>query len=182
MGIEPGRRGGFRSVGKIGEVRDQLGRPIDAAMAQPAGKEAVTPMLGMNARDFGLVGFGGCGAEREADFGQAKLEQPVAASRLAIVFAFRRRAGDQLDLSVIEAEAAIDARDLRLNRPFVRQQEPRRAAFDDRGRDVATVDVGQALRGEDDAGVLLAQRFQPFAELAGEPFVVQRKPALVDDE
>ena len=85
-------------------------------------------------------------------------------------------------MPVIEAEAAIDGRDLRLDGALVRQQEPRRAAFDDRGRDVAAVDVGQALRGEDDAGVLLAQRFQPFAELAGESLVVQRKPAFIYDE
>jgi hypothetical protein len=30
------------------------------------------------------------------------------------------------------------------------------------------LDVGEALRREDDAGVLLAQRLQPFAELRGE--------------
>ena len=31
-------------------------------------------------------------------------------------------------------------------------------------------------------GVLLAQRLQPFAQLAGEAVVVERQPALVDDE
>jgi hypothetical protein len=58
----------------------------------------------------------------------------------------------------------------------------RLAALDDGGRDGRAVDVGERLRGEDDAGVLLAQRLQPFAELAGEALVVEREPALVDDE
>ena len=40
----------------------------------------------------------------------------------------------------------------------------------------------ERLRGEDDAGVLLAQRLQPFAELPGEAVVVEREPAFVDDE
>ena len=182
MVIERGRRGGFRQVGKIGEVRDQVGRPIDAAMTQPAGEETGTAVLGMDARDFGLVGFGGCGAEREADFGQAKLEQAIAPAALAVIIPLGRGPCEDFDLPVIEAEATINGRDLRLDGALVRQQEPRRAALDDGGRDVAPVNVGQALRGEDDAGVLLAQRFQPFAELAGETLVVQRKPAFIYDE
>ena len=44
------------------------------------------------------------------------------------------------------------------------------------------IDVGKRLGGEDDGGVLLAQRLQPFAELAGKALVVERKPALVDDQ
>jgi hypothetical protein len=79
VGIEPGRRGGFRPVGKIGEVRDQVGRPIDTALAQPCGEEAVASVLGEDLCNERLVGFGGCGTKREADFGQPKLEQPVAA-------------------------------------------------------------------------------------------------------
>jgi len=37
-------------------------------------------VFGDDLRNERLVGFGGCGAEREADFGQAKLEQAIAAS------------------------------------------------------------------------------------------------------
>ena len=37
-------------------------------------------MLGDDLRNERLVGFGGCGAEREADFGQGKLEQAIAAA------------------------------------------------------------------------------------------------------
>ena len=44
------------------------------------------------------------------------------------------------------------------------------------------VDVGERLGGEDDGRILLAQRLQPLAELAGKPFVVEREPAFVDDE
>ena len=59
---------------------------------------------------------------------------------------------------------------------------PGRAALDDGGRDRAAVDVGQRLRGEDDGGVLLAQRLEPFAQLRGEAAIVEREPAFVDDE
>ena len=72
--------------------------------------------------------------------------------------------------------------DLRFERALVRQEEPRRAALDDGGRDGAAVDVGERLGGEDDARVLLPQRLQPFAELAGEAAIVEGEPALVDDE
>ena len=44
------------------------------------------------------------------------------------------------------------------------------------------VDVGERLGGEDDGGVLLAQRLQPFAELAGEALVIEREPAFIDDQ
>jgi hypothetical protein len=37
-------------------------------------------------------------------------------------------------------------------------------------------------RGKDDRGVLLAQRLQPFAHLAGKAMVIERKPALIDDQ
>ena len=62
------------------------------------------------------------------------------------------------------------------------RKKPRRAALDDGGRDGAAVDIGQRLRGEDDGGVLLAQRLQPLAQLRGEARVVEREPALVDDQ
>src|SRR5690606_28143591 len=96
--------------------------------------------------------------------------------------ALGRGAREDLDLPVIEAKATIDSRDLRLDSPLVRQQEPRRAAFDDRGRDGAAVDVAEALRREDHRGVLLPQRLQPLAELIREGIVIEREPALVDDE
>ncbi len=40
----------------------------------------------------------------------------------------------------------------------------------------------KALSGEDDAGVLLPQRLQPFAQLPGEAGIIESKPALVDDD
>ena len=38
------------------------------------------------------------------------------------------------------------------------------------------------MRGEDHRSILLAQGLQPFAELAGEPLVVEREPAFIDDQ
>ena len=114
---------------------------------------------------------------------EAELEQPVAAARLAVVVALRRRPGDDLDLAVVEAETAIDRGDLRLDRALVRQEEPGRAALDDRRRDRAAVDVGERLRGEDDADAFfLRSVFSHSRSWPAKPLVVEREPALVDDE
>ena len=113
---------------------------------------------------------------------ETELEQPVAAARLAVVVALGRRSAQDLDLPVVETEAPVDRGDLRLERALVGQEQPRRAALDDGRRDGAAVDVGERLGGEDDGGVLLAQRLQPFAQLAGKAVIVERKPAFVDDE
>src|SRR3546814_13975351 len=52
----------------------------------------------------------------------------------------------------------------------------------DRGRDRAPLDVGKALRREDDRRIFLAERLQPFLELVAEHLVVEREPALVDQD
>ena len=38
------------------------------------------------------------------------------------------------------------------------------------------------MRGEYDGGILLAQRLQPLAKLAGKALVVERQPAFIDDQ
>ena len=139
-------------------------------------------MLGEDRLDGGLISFRGCRTKREGDFGEPQLEQPVAASRLAIIVALGRGPAEDLDLAVVQAEASIDRGDLGLDRAFVRQQQARLAAFDDGRRDGAAVDVGKRLRGEDDGRVLLAQRLQPFAQLRREAVIVEREPAFVDDQ
>ena len=126
--------------------------------------------------------FGGCGGQSERDVAQAQLEQAVAAPGLAVVIALGRGPADDLDLPVVQSEAPIDGGDLRLDRPLIGQKDSRRAAFDEGRGDRAGLDIGERLRGEDDGGVLLAQRLQPFAELPRETRVVEREPAFVDDE
>lgn len=78
--------------------------------------------------------------------------------------------------------SAIDGGDLRLHCTFVWEQKPGLAAFDYRRSDGAAVDVGQGSAWRDHGGVLLAQGLQPFAELAGEPVIIKRQPALVDQQ
>ena len=170
------------SVSRSGQGPERDRPPSRGRGPQPGGGEAVGAVLGERLGDGGLVGLGGGGGEGERHFGEAELEQPVAAARLAVVVALGRRAAQDLDLPVVQAEAAVDRGDLRLERPLVGQEQPGRAALDDGRRDGAAVDVGQRLGGEDDGRVLLAQRLQPFAELAGKPAIVEREPALVDDE
>src|SRR3546814_6883934 len=79
--------------------------------------------------------------EGECDFAQAQFEQPVAAPRLAIIIAFGRCPAQYLDLPGVEPEPLIYARDLGLGCALIRQEDARRAAFDDRGRDARSFDV-----------------------------------------
>ena len=154
-------------------------RPLERSQA--AAKPAL-PVSAIRRCDGRLIGFRGGGGEGECHLGQAQLEQAIAAPRLAVVVALRGRAAEDLDLAIVQSEPAVDRRDLRFERALIRQKQPRRAAFDDRRRDGAAVDIRQRLGGEDDARVLLPQRLQPLAQLAGKAFVVECEPALVDDE
>src|SRR5690606_11083015 len=133
--------------GEIGEVRDQVGRPVHTAGFEPGREEAIAPMLGEDLTDQHLIGFGRGGAEGEANLRQPQFEQPVAPAALAVIVALGRRPREDLDLAVVEAEAAIDRGDLRLHGALVRQQQPGRAGLDDRRRDGGTVDVAERLRG-----------------------------------
>src|SRR3546814_1847366 len=73
-----------------------------------------------------------------------------------------------LDLAGVKAEPFVNARDLRLAGALVGQKDPRWAALDDRRGDRTGLDIGEALRGEHHARILLAQRLEPFAKLRGE--------------
>ena len=150
--------------------------------ASQAWTKPLVAMLGEHAIDDRVIGLGRGGAEGERDRTEAQFEQAVAAAGLAVVVALGRGARDDLDLPVVQAEPPIDRGDLRLDRALVGKEDACRAALDDRWRDRAAIDVGERLGGEDDGGVLLAQRLQPFAQLRGEAAVVEREPALVDDE
>src|SRR5437899_2950032 len=138
--------------------------------------------LGQDLRDGCLIGLRGRGGEGEGNLPQSELEQAIAAARLAVIVALGCGSGDDLDLAVIETETPVDAEDLRLDRALVRKEEPRWTALNDRRRDRAGLDIGQRLGGEHDGGVLLAQRLEPFAQLRAEAWIVEREPALIDDE
>ncbi len=156
--------------------------PGAAAMAQPLGREGGRPMGLDQFGDAELVGFRGRGGEGQRDLAQAQLEQAVAAPRLAIIVTLRRRPTKDFDLPGIEAEALIDSRDLRFGGALVGQEDARRTAFDNGRRDAGRFDVSEALGGEDDAGVLLPERLQPFAELRREVGAVEDQPAFVNDD
>ena len=99
-------------------------------------------MLAQNAFDERLVGFRRRCREGKRDLAKAEFEQAIAAAGLAVVVTLGRRPGENLDLAVIETEAAIDLGDLRLDRPLVRQEETGRTALDDGRRDRRAVDIG----------------------------------------
>ncbi len=53
-----------------------------------------------------LVGLGGSGGEGERDLAKTEFEQAIAAARLAVVVALRRRPGQDFDLAVVKSESA----------------------------------------------------------------------------
>ena len=113
-------------------------------------------MFDQDALDGGMIGLGGGSAEGKRHGAEAQFEEPVAAPRLAVIIALRRGTRDDLDLPVIEPEAAIDGGDLRFDGALIRQKDARRTAFHDGRRDLAVIDVGEGLGGEDDRGILFA--------------------------
>ena len=161
---------------------EQICGPVETLVAQPAGGEAVATVFREQSCDCDLVGFGGCGRKRERDLAQTKLEQAIAAARLTVIVALRGRARENLDLAIVEPEPPIDRSDLRLDGALVGQEQTRGAAFDDGGGDGAGLDIGQRLGCEHDASVLLAQRLEPFPQLRAKRRIVEREPALVDDQ
>src|SRR5690606_21476832 len=96
--------------------------------------------------------------------------------------ALRRRPAQYLDLAVVETKALIYACDLRFGRSVIWQENPRRAAFDDRRRNMRALDIGETLGGKDHARIFLAQGLQPCAKLRCESRAIEDEPALVDDD
>ena len=93
--------------------------------------------------------------------------------------AVRGQAADQRQLMRGQAEAvAIILRP----RPRIGHEHQRRGLFDQGGRDPAVERVARALGGEADQRVALPQRLQPVADARGEHLVVERLPALVDQD
>ena len=112
-------------------MADQIGGPVEAARLEEPGGEIARPVFGQDGVDESLRGGIGCAAERQRDRAKPQLEQPIAAPRLQVVVAFRRRLGDQFDLPVVEAEALVGGPRLRLDRPVIGQKNTLRAALDD---------------------------------------------------
>jgi hypothetical protein len=126
--------------------------------------------------------FGGSSGEGESNLAKTEFEQAIAAARLAVVVALRRRAGEDFDLAVVKSKASVDRHDLRLDGAIVRQQDPRRTALDDGRRNRGAVDISKRLGGEDDGSILLAKGFQPLTQLTSKFFVIKREPPFIDDE
>jgi hypothetical protein len=66
--------------------------------------------------------------------------------------------------------------------PFVRQEDLLRAGIDQGGGDAALLDIGEALGGEQDADILLAQGLEPSPDAGGEQAVVEEQPGLVENQ
>src|SRR3546814_17214287 len=80
-------------------------------------------VFGYDLCDRSLVRLCRSGAQCERHVRQAELEKPVAASRLTVIVALRRCPREDLDLPVVEPEAAIDRGDLRFDGAFVGQEK-----------------------------------------------------------
>jgi hypothetical protein len=128
-------------------------------VTEPGGGETCAPVFGEDLGDCRLIGFGRRGRESECYFGQAEFEEPVSAPRLAVIISLGSGACEDLNLTVVKAEAAIDCRDLGFEGALVGQYNSCRAALNDRWRNLRDINIGKRLCSEDDAHVLLTQRF-----------------------
>ncbi len=151
-------------------------------MAQPRAGEAGCAGLRQHAVYVALVLRCGCACEGERGRPQVEVEQAIAKARLVVVVLLGLRGGDDLDLPAVEAEALIDRANLRLGRLRVGQENPNGAAFDDGRRDAGVLNVRQALRGEDDTDIALAQRLQPLADTRCKYRVIQEQPGFIKDQ
>jgi hypothetical protein len=79
-------------------------------------------MLAEGPGDRGLIGFRRRRGVGESNLAQTKVEQPVAPPGLAVVVAFWGSPGEDVDLPIVQSEAALKFGNLRLKRPFVRQE------------------------------------------------------------
>jgi len=70
----------------------EIGRPGGRAGLQPARHKVVAATFGKDLLDQRLVGLGGSSGEGERDLAKTEFEQAIAAARLAVVVALRRRA------------------------------------------------------------------------------------------
>src|SRR3546814_4468040 len=77
---------------------------------------------------------------------QAELEKPVAASRLTVIVALRRCPREDLDLPVVEPEAAIDRGDLRFDGAFVGKEKTGLATLDDGRSEEHTSELQSLMR------------------------------------
>src|SRR4249920_1705338 len=116
-------------------MRDELGGPCDAADFEPTGHKILAAMLGEHLLNQGLVRLRRSSGKGERYLSKTEIEQAVAAARLAVVVTLRGGAGEDFDLPIVQAEAAIDRRNLRFDRALIRQEQPGRTALDDGGRD-----------------------------------------------
>src|SRR6266851_8054101 len=145
-------------------MRDEIGRPGDVAGLQPTWHKIVAATFGKDLLDQRLVGLGGSSGEGERDLAKTEFEQAIAAARLAVVVALRRRAGEDFDLAVVKSKAPVDRHDLWLDGAVVWQHNACWTTLDDRRRDRRAVDIRERLGSENDRGILLAQRLQPLAQ------------------
>ena len=102
---------------------EQVRGPVEPFVAQPSGGEAVPAVLCEHGRNRDLIGLGRGGGEGERNLAQTQLEQAIAPARLAVVVAFWRCTGEDLDLAIVKAEAAIDGGDLRLDCAVIRKEQ-----------------------------------------------------------
>ena len=138
------------------ETGEKPRRPFEPGLIEEARSKIGAAVLGKDARDALLaIGIGGA-AQRERHGSEAELEQPVAARRLEIILALRRRARDQFDLPGVEPEARIGHLALRLDRAVVGKQYALRAAFDDLDGD-DPAQIAWALKQDANAKLILVK-------------------------
>src|SRR3546814_19822539 len=101
------------------------------ARGKEPGSEIARPVFGQDGVDEGLRFRVGCAAQRQGAGAEAQLEQSVAASRLQVIMALGRGAGDQFDVAFIDAKEVISGASRWSDRPAIGKNEPMRPTSSD---------------------------------------------------
>ena len=144
-------------------------------MAQPAPAKPCA-CVQQHAIHVALVLWGGCPGEGQRGWPRVEVEQAIAQTRLVVVVPLGLRGRHDLDLARVQPKAFVDRANLRLGGLRIREKDPTGAAFNHRRCNARILDVGQRLRGEHDADILLAQRLEPLANAGGEHRVIEEQP------
>src|ERR1700674_6051481 len=122
----------------------------------------------------------GRGEEAKCDRAQAQLEQATARRRLDVIVSFGCGPLDDRDLTIVEAEIAVERFLGGRCRVRIGQVDARWARIDDSVPIGKLCELRRTLSGENNGGVLLAERKEPLIDPCTEEGVHERHPRFVD--
>ena len=130
-----------------------------------------------------LIVLGRCRHERKFNRAQGKPENTISLFARIVVILLWRHVGDDLNLTIIAIKHRIEFFALLRTCLFIRQIHAVRAVLHDGMQEFRLIrKVGQVLRREDNARILLTHILKVFAQFFFEDWVIKEKPALIQND